>query len=641
MPGLFKGMCAALQHAHNENIVHSDFKPGNVFVTSKGITKVFDFGIARAVAQAQFQEAPVDDRTIFDAGTLGALTPAYASLEMLQGHVPDVRDDVFALACVIYEMFAGVHPFNKTPADEAERLRLKPERIAVMTKRQWRVLEKALAFRRENRVESVDALYEGLTAVYAPAYKAIAVGLLVLLSLATLYIFFKPEPKSVSADDIRSEVEIQIRLDYAREKLADLLKRPEFSSAWEAQLLDAMKILHDLLPQEDDWLQQQAAMIYDLYLKKITETREARKFDRSAELIRNASAYTQDNTRLMQEAALLEQAVAAEKERRRQLAAQQSTRDEAAVEQAVEAKQKTQFEVALENVNEQMVCTSRLNMRNVATAVDKLKTIDRRRYQQTENTIVAKLAACIADIGRAFPERATEAQKYAQRIFPDNSVIAAITIQSRDPCDRSLAGLGGRGKRGVCRDKLAGAGSGPEMVVVPSGSGMKAFAIGKYEVTIGELNVFCKDSGKCQPVTGRNQDLPVTNVSLDTVEAYMRWLSKKADQRYRLPSANEWFYAAKARTGKMDANRNCKVNTRGIAKGDQLLSASAGGQNEWGLVNHVGNAREFAFDQGRRVVVMGGSYKLSLEQCTISTKESHNGSADNVTGFRLLRELKE
>ena len=115
------GMASALSYAHAEHIIHSDFKPGNVFVNSKNATKVFDFGIARAVARVEQAEGATGDLTVFDAGNLGALTPAYASLEMLNGEEPDVRDDIYALGCVVYEMFTGEHPYNKVPADEAER----------------------------------------------------------------------------------------------------------------------------------------------------------------------------------------------------------------------------------------------------------------------------------------------------------------------------------------------------------------------------------------------------------------------------------------------------------------------------------------------------------------------------------------
>ncbi|MFI0415486.1 MAG: serine/threonine-protein kinase, partial [Candidatus Thiodiazotropha sp.] len=87
---IIEQMARALAYAHSENIVHSDFKPGNVFLTSKSVVKVVDFGIARAAKSA---DRPAEDATVFDPGSLGALTPTYASCEMLEYGEPDPRDD--------------------------------------------------------------------------------------------------------------------------------------------------------------------------------------------------------------------------------------------------------------------------------------------------------------------------------------------------------------------------------------------------------------------------------------------------------------------------------------------------------------------------------------------------------------------
>ena len=81
----------AVQHAHAQGIVHRDLSPANVLVTRDGRPKVIDFGIARAVSRPQMEHG---DDTVFDAGVLNALTPTYASPEMLTNQPPDPRDDV-------------------------------------------------------------------------------------------------------------------------------------------------------------------------------------------------------------------------------------------------------------------------------------------------------------------------------------------------------------------------------------------------------------------------------------------------------------------------------------------------------------------------------------------------------------------
>ena len=91
---IIKQLGAGLIYAHDRRLVHSDFKPGNAFMCDDGTVKTLDFGIARAVKNPVTGEA---EKTLFDPGKLGALTPAYASLEMLEGEEPDTRDDTYAL----------------------------------------------------------------------------------------------------------------------------------------------------------------------------------------------------------------------------------------------------------------------------------------------------------------------------------------------------------------------------------------------------------------------------------------------------------------------------------------------------------------------------------------------------------------
>ena len=156
---IIEGMGRGLERAHREGVVHSDFKPGNVMLTASRVPKVFDFGIARA---GKARSDSVGEQTVFDAGSLGALTPAYASLEMLQGKDPEPQDDLYALACVSYELLGGSHPFNKINAEQAMKQGLVPKRIPTLTKLQWRTLQRGLAFRRENRVATATEFVEGM-----------------------------------------------------------------------------------------------------------------------------------------------------------------------------------------------------------------------------------------------------------------------------------------------------------------------------------------------------------------------------------------------------------------------------------------------------------------------------------------------
>jgi non-specific serine/threonine protein kinase len=145
-------MAAGLGYAHEQGIVHADFKPSNVFVAAKGVIKVLDFGVARAARTLNDQ----GDKTIFDAGQLGAISPPYASVEMLTGQAPDPRDDIYALACVTYLLLSGHHPFNRIDAVKARLAGLQPTPIKSVSRSQWQALKRALAFERAERTASVN-----------------------------------------------------------------------------------------------------------------------------------------------------------------------------------------------------------------------------------------------------------------------------------------------------------------------------------------------------------------------------------------------------------------------------------------------------------------------------------------------------
>ena len=175
---IIEGVGSALAYAHDRGIIHSDFKPSNVFVLAGGRAKVLDFGIARAV------RGPRAGR--FDAGELGAMTPAYASCEMLEGQPPDVRDDLYALGCVIYELLSGKHPFARKNAVECRERKFAYRPIPSLSRTQNRILASTLAFDRYKRAASVEAVLKGLKE--GARSDARRTGWLVAAALATVVI---------------------------------------------------------------------------------------------------------------------------------------------------------------------------------------------------------------------------------------------------------------------------------------------------------------------------------------------------------------------------------------------------------------------------------------------------------------------
>jgi serine/threonine protein kinase/tetratricopeptide (TPR) repeat protein len=156
---LIEQLGSGLSYAHQAGLVHSDLKPGNCFLTNERVVKLLDFGIARASATRDEGEG---EETKFDPGTLGALTPSYATIEMFDGLEPDPRDDIYAMAIIAYQLLGGKHPFNRRPAPSAMKDGLTVVPLDKLTKRQNRALARGLAFERENRALSVDDFLEHL-----------------------------------------------------------------------------------------------------------------------------------------------------------------------------------------------------------------------------------------------------------------------------------------------------------------------------------------------------------------------------------------------------------------------------------------------------------------------------------------------
>ncbi len=90
----------ALEHAHGSGVVHRDLKPGNVWLTESGTAMLGDFGLAVAL-----------DRSRLTSEGMMVGTVAYMPPEQATGRDPDVRADLYALGCVLYEMLTGRPPF--------------------------------------------------------------------------------------------------------------------------------------------------------------------------------------------------------------------------------------------------------------------------------------------------------------------------------------------------------------------------------------------------------------------------------------------------------------------------------------------------------------------------------------------------
>lgn len=731
---ILRGICSGLQRAHEANITHSDFKPGNVFVTREGIPKILDFGIARAVHDTAGDEKAAGrrDSTLFDPGTLGALTPAYASLEMLNGEEPDPRDDIYGLALVAYLILTGKHPFDRKPADEAREERLKPRRIPRLTGRQWRAIERGLQFERRHRLGSVEEfsqlLFEKPRWAVRPAVAAAAVIAMVAVVAGSMML---EDAAQVNRDAIAR----QAMLDTRFTDIEALLDQDLFDERWEDQLFVEVQQVRSMLPAGDPRADDLNAKVLARYLEELRELKD--DFDRARTIADRARRYTPDGqlsdeaeliladalkeriiqlfasaaftpqweqrldreltrareslrdsdwvrdadkralelyrmratraiddgdldeaervieggaryadpasfaeqTRALADARELQhqrEAQARREERERRLAAERREQALAAEQAAVQRDQ--EFRAALAPLEEELQCGSGFSMRRVGALVEELRAGFPRRFAAQESQIVSGVSGCIGQVMQSDAERARSFKRAALGIFPGAAELETIRF---DPCGaRYLVGSGNSGGRGgYCVDTLRTGESGPRLVVVPGTTDLRSFAIGKYEVSVAELNTFCARSSVCASRRDVDERFPATGVGLEVASAYLKWLSEQSGYVYRLPTVTEWRYAANADGSDPDPNRNCTLNALGIRKGDSLQNVRTGRGNAWGLVNHLGNVQEMALEEST-LRAMGGAHVDAMGDCTPDLARTYSGAPDLITGFRVVRELR-
>jgi serine/threonine protein kinase len=160
-------VAAALDHAHAQNVLHRDIKPENVMFDQTDRALLSDFGVARAIIRA------AGERLSTSGLVVG--TPTYMSPEQASGSDElDHRSDIYALACLVYEMLTGEPPFSGRTAQAivARHIGERPPAVRVLRPdvppEYERVLVRGLAKRPRRRPASAGELARQLQAAAPP-----------------------------------------------------------------------------------------------------------------------------------------------------------------------------------------------------------------------------------------------------------------------------------------------------------------------------------------------------------------------------------------------------------------------------------------------------------------------------------------
>ena len=195
----------------------------------------------------------------------------------------------------------------------------------------------------------------------------------------------------------------------------------------------------------------------------------------------------------------------------------------------------------------------------------------------------------------------------------------------------------------------------------------RPFAIGQYEVTYAEWDR-CVEAGACRyrPEHQGSPDDAIGNLSWDDAATYLKWLSEKTGQVYRLPSEAEWEYAARAGSGKRfwwgDEAGSGKANCSDCGSGTNGQPAAVGSYtpNAFGLYDTAGNIAEWVQDCWNESYLgapvdgsawmkgncglhglRGGSFGNKATYVRSSSRFRYDSDVRyEANGFRVLRELR-
>jgi tetratricopeptide (TPR) repeat protein len=472
----------------------------------------------------------------------------------------------------------------------------------------------------------------------------------------------------VSNEQVSKTQISSLKLTELKDQLSALIIETEMTDSWDKEVTTLYIQLSKKLGRRSVWLNEKNQTLATLYLQKSVAMRDEKRFVESRRFLEKAKKYNNAIFGLEDEEAILlalENIVRVRHKAKQQLAKIEGLKTSLSIQlkaQEMQAALRTYEDIkrilgrndpyvshdAKQNITQTyykraselfkskeyeqslLVITDGLNFDSHHSGLRTLKNKALKQKKLRENSLLlAKQALERKNV--AIPVSRENIKEKMRNTEKTNK-------KSIDRCKSKFAGYGKR-KRANCYDTINNQIKAPLLVVVPAKSPEdKPFAISKYEITIKDYNYFCQQSGKCSVIKS-NKSLPATNLSIDSAKKYVQWLSKITARQYSIPTSEQWLHAAKTNKTVSYNDVNCRIKFGSkLLKGQNLLAANTGQSNPWGIMNIVGNAREFVVDN-TKTMARGGAYVDSIKDCTLNHRQLNIAQGDSSTGFRIVREI--
>ena len=718
---LMQPICAGIAAAHRQGIVHRDLKPLNVMIQA-GLpipegTKILDFGLAK-IKSGELLGSFIAAQT---TGLMGS--PFYMAPEQWSDEPPDSRADVYSIGVMFYQMLAGDVPFkaNAIPAIMKKHL---TEDVPTLSSRGVSVppqieavvrhaLEKEPEFRTPSADEFLKELREAMEAASAVLKTTGDAQVDPFKTISTT-----PPPQSTRAPSFVRPTSELVAAAISSSSLHDeaeklRLAREELQREKENKRLAAEEAARQRLQEEQ---RREAERQQQLKAEQAKERQEAEKRERQEHLAREAEAQRARE-------AEAQRAREAEAQKAREAEAQRVREEEArraeekrlaeqklAAERLAEAKRLEDERREAERLKEEERRREEERKHVQQLVAEQTKAIEQ-KYAQLAASLPPKTTQTVDP--EATHIRPLGATTLTENSYPTMIAQPVIAGAKKNMLPYVIAAVivlvligGGVGAWVLWPSKPTPANPNPEKPVpekpnnpapkpvtfnpeyinIPGGTfqmgrngatvaetpvhsvTVKPFVIDKTEVTNYEYEQFVQATGHeapshwvgNKPIQGQEL-LPVTFVSYHDAVAFAEWRSHRDGVQWRLPTEEEWEYAA--RGGDQDnvypwgnnwSDENAITKSSGATMPKDVGSA-VNDKTRWGVMDMMGNVYEWTStkatyypgstkqvegEQRSWYVVRGASFSTGMDPKPISTTRRdwfNENTKVGVLGFRLVR----